>query len=151
MGSVLVPGIINQVKTRLPGRWPTLAPAQLFVTKRLSPANPWSRYCCLLRLDPPPRFSFSIVIRNIRCYVRHYVIPRYIYIYRIASIRQFSNLDYRKNCWMEKLGRGWELLFFFYEKHRVNFYRWERERDSINNLFERLIIYFTIKGIFFIW
>lgn len=40
----IVPGIINQVKTRLPGRWPTLAPAQLFVTKRLSPANPW--YCC---------------------------------------------------------------------------------------------------------
>lgn len=25
----------------------------------------------------------------------------------------------------------------------------ERERDLINNLFERLIIYFTIKGIFF--
>ena len=90
MGSVLVPGIINQVKTRLPGRWPTLAPAQLFVTKRLSPANPWSRYCCLLRLDPPPRFSFSIVIRNIRCYVRHYVIPRYIYIYIVSH--RFDNL-----------------------------------------------------------
>lgn len=80
--------------------------------------------------------------------MRHYVIPRYIYIVS----HRFDNLV----IWI--VGKIVEWRSWKGDKNICSFMRSivlisiderERERDSINNLFERLIIYFTIKGIFF--